>query len=144
MRQISPHVLFVGDRGDVRDLVALRRAGVSAIVDLAVNESPLNPPREMVYCRFPLDDGAGNSRAVLRSAMEAVATLLRNKIQTLVVCSAGMSRAPSVAAGAVSLVTGVSARECLAEVVRGGPADVSPGFWGELVAVVADLKRVGF
>lgn len=103
------------------------------MVDLAVNEAPLAPPREMVYGRFPMVDGAGNERGVLRAAVETTASLLRARVSTLVFCSAGMSRSPAVAAAALAMVTGRSAGDWLAEIAKGGGVDVSWAFWGEVL-----------
>ncbi len=144
MRQLLPHPLFVGHRGDTRDLISLWRGGIAAIVDLAVNELPLTPPREMVYCRFPTVDGEGNTRALIRGAIEVTASLIRSRVMTLVMCSAGMSRSPAIAAGAIAVVGLRPPGECLVEVTQGAAADVSPGFWGDVVAVVAEIRRVGF
>lgn len=137
VRQIQPWRLWVGDRGDVREPARLVRAGIEAVVDLALEELPIALPREVVSCRFPLVDGAGNERGLVRAAVEAVAGLVNARVATLVVCSAGMSRSPSVAAGAMARVTGRAAAECLGEVTNGFAADVSPGLWGEVLAAVA-------
>jgi hypothetical protein len=57
----------------------------------------------------------------------------------LVFCSGGMSRSPAIAAGALSLLTGKPAPECLRTVVSGAPADLSPGLWSQ----VEDLLAAG-
>ncbi len=59
--------------------------------------------RDLVYCRFPLVDGAGNDARILKMAVHTVAELLRKEVKTLVFCSAGMSRAPSIAAAALTV-----------------------------------------
>lgn len=141
MRVVQGYTLAIGHRGDTRDYVGLRKAGVVAIVDLAVNELPLTPPREMVYCRFPMVDGAGNTRALIRGAIEVTTSLVRSRVMTLVMCSAGMSRSPAIAAGAIAVVGLRAPGECLVEVTQGAAADVSPGFWGDVVAVVAEMRR---
>jgi hypothetical protein len=89
MRPLHPHSLVLGHAGDTRDFSALRRAGIVTLVDLAVNEPPLSPPRELVYCRFPLGDGAGNGRGVLHAAIETTVSLVRGRVPTLLFCSAG-------------------------------------------------------
>jgi hypothetical protein len=93
-----------------------------------------------VSCRFPLLDGAGNERGLVRAAVETVAGLVRSRVPTLVVCSAGMSRSPAVCAGALAIATERPAQECLGIVLNGGPADVSAGFWGEVTAAVASAR----
>jgi protein-tyrosine phosphatase len=137
VRHLAPHALWLGHADDARNLRAVLERGITAIVDLAVNEPPIGVTREIVYCRFPLVDGAGNPPWLLRSAVETTAALIRSGVPTLVACGLGMSRSPAVAAMAVALVTGRPAEECLADVLRSAPADVSPGLWREVVAVPA-------
>jgi hypothetical protein len=45
--------------------------------------------RELVYCRFPLVDGAGNPPWLLRAAVETVAGFVRAGVPTLVFCGPG-------------------------------------------------------
>src|SRR4051812_27081752 len=113
MRAIPGHPLWLGHVGDARDLRRVLSAGIRALVDLALNEPPAAVTRELVYCRFPLVDGAGTPPWLLRSAIQAVAGLLRGGIPTLVFCGGGMSRSPAIAAAALSLVSGKAAAECL-------------------------------
>jgi hypothetical protein len=72
MRQVATLSLWLGHAGDGRDSAALHASGISAVVDLAMNEPPAVPARELVYCRFPLLDGAGNPPWRLRAAVETV------------------------------------------------------------------------
>lgn len=136
MRRIQPYPLWLGHVGDIRDLRGVLAAGIEAIVDLALNEPPAVVTRELVYCRFPLVDGAGNPPWLLRTTVETVAMLLRATTPTLVFCGAGMSRSPAVVAGAVARVRGCSPSEALALVSSTGPCDVSPGLWQEIVAAI--------
>ena len=137
MRQILPYSLWLGHVGDVRDLRGVLAAGIAALVDLALNEPPAAVTRELVYCRFPLVDGSGNPTWLLRAAVETTAGLLREGVPTLVYCGAGMSRAPAVAAAAISLVSGDLPDACLTAVAQSGPSDVSPALWREIRAIVA-------
>lgn len=139
MRRIEPHALWIGHVGNARDAQALREAGITALVDLAINELPTTPPREMVCCRFPLDDGGGNPMWLLTAAIETTAALLRHGQRTMVFCGAGMSRSPSIAAAALALVTGRTPEDCLHEIASTGPTDVAPALWGACCAVV--LRR---
>src|SRR5262249_26770590 len=79
------------------------------LIDLALEEPPVPLTRELVYCRFPLLDGAGNSPWLLRAALDTTAALLASRVPTLVFCGAGMSRSPAVAAAALAIVEGHSA-----------------------------------
>jgi protein-tyrosine phosphatase len=135
MHQIPRSSLWLGHVGDVHDVRAVLSADILAVVDLAANEPPVSLPRELLYCRFPLVDGAGNAPWLLRAAVETVAGLLRAAVPTLVYCSAGMSRSPAVAAAALAAVSGRSPEACLAMMSQSGATDVSPGLWQDLAHV---------
>jgi hypothetical protein len=138
MRQIVPYSMWLGHAGDARDLRRVLSAGIAALVDLALNEPPVVVTRDLVYCRFPLIDGAGNPAWLLRAALEVMAGFLRRRTPQLICCSNGMSRSPALAAGALALAEGKSLRDCLASVARFGPADVSPSLWNDVVAAIED------
>lgn len=143
MRRIEPHQLWIGHAGDSSDVARLRATGIRAIVDLAANELPLTDrlSREMVYCRYPLSDGAKNDRWIVRCALRAIVEFLRAEEPTLVFCSAGMSRSPAMVAGAIAILTGKDAAECLQAVVADGPSDVSHAMWDAVVGAVRELKQ---
>ncbi len=141
MRRVDGRSLWIGPAGDPRDPLRLAEAGVAAAVDLALNESPAVVRRDLIACRFPLVDGAGNPPWLLRAAVATVAGLLRDDVPTLVCCGGGMSRAPAVAAAALALARGIDLDEALRLATRDGPADVSPALWRELLA--ATLRRDG-
>ena len=136
MRLVPPYSLWIGNAGDVRRIEALVDAGIEAVVDLAANEPVASLPREFLYLRFPLHDGAGNEARILRAAVNSVVELLRQNIPTLVACSAGMSRSPAITAAALATFTGRDPNDCLKECVAVGPADVSPSLWHEIVATL--------
>jgi len=46
-----------------------------------------------------------------------------------------MSRSPAIAAAAMALLTGRSPAEWLSKVGEGGPTDVSPGLWQDIVSL---------
>ena len=131
---MSPYSLWIGNAGDVRSVAELMDARIRAVIDLAANEPIAALPREIVYCRFPLFDGADNERWLLRVAIDTISELLRANVPTLVACSAGMSRSPALAAAAIARVSGRDANECLLACVASGPEDVSPALWNEVVA----------
>jgi hypothetical protein len=135
MRQVPGYSLWLGHVGDVRDLRALLSAGIFAVVDLALNEPPAVVTRELVYCRFPLVDGAGNPPWIVRVAIDAVAALLRSEVPTLLYCGAGMSRSPVIAAAVVASLRECSLSNGLAAIVQSGPLDISPGLLAEVQAV---------
>ena len=132
MHQIKPHLLWIGHAGDGRNMQEILATGIRAIVQLALEEPPIHPPRDLVFCRIPLIDGIGNDPVLLNLAVDTVATLQRSRIATLVCCAGGMSRSPAIAAAALSAVERMPLEECLRIVTESYPADVLPGFWDEV------------
>src|SRR6266511_2953700 len=114
MRRIEPYPLWLGHIGDARDPRRVLDAGITALVDLAVEEVPAVKVRELVYCRIPLEDGTGNTPELLQLAMQTVVGLLQARMPTLVLCGAGMSRSPAIASAALALWTGQTCEDCLA------------------------------
>ncbi len=76
MREVITEKLWIGNAFDARDISGVLDLGIAAIVDLAMEELPIQFPRDVVYCRFPLIDGAGNQPAVLRTAIETIASFM--------------------------------------------------------------------
>ena len=136
MRQVPPHPVWIGHAGDGRDFRALLDANIQAVVQLALEEPPLQPPRELICCRFPLVDGEGNSPTVLALAATTIAQLLRRAVPTLVCCGNGMSRAPALAAAGLALLLGEKPESCLLQVLGEHGGDVSPALWNEVRLVV--------
>jgi protein-tyrosine phosphatase len=141
MNQIQPHPLWVGHAGDCRNFRALFDAGIEAVVQLAVDEPAVAMPREFISCRFPLLDGTDNRPELVSMAIRTLAGLLRAQIPTLVCCGSGLSRSPTIAAAALSLVTGRPPDECLSLVAETRPRDVTPGLWNEVQEVLASIDQ---
>lgn len=135
MREIVRQLLWLGNTSDARDASLLLDSGVAALVDLALEELPPQVPRELAYCRFPLLDGAGNPAGLLHAAICATASLIRERVPTLVCCSSGMSRSPAIVAVALALARGDTPEYCLEQVVAGCPHDVSPRLWSDVMTV---------
>ena len=129
MRNVFSELLYVGNAMDARDLRSIYDNGIRAVVDLAINERPAQLAREIVYCRYPLHDGDGNQDVLITLAVRTIVTLIRDSTPTLVACSAGMSRAPTIAAASLALHTGRDPDECLLQVISNAPNDVSPILW---------------
>jgi protein-tyrosine phosphatase len=129
MREILPGKLWIGNTGDGRDPGRLLAAGVAAGINLAAEEPSPILPRSMVYCHFPIVDGAPDAQGILAIAIQALVSLLKNQVPTLVYCGAGMSRSPAVVAAALSIVQGGAPEKRLQEIVSGQPHDVSPRLW---------------
>ncbi len=140
MQQITPYSLWLGHIGDVNRPEQISQAGIQALVDLADNEKPTLVFRDLVYCRIPIVDGAGNAEWLLRLAVETVAALLRANVSTLVFCSAGLSRSPSIAAASISSVEGKPLAFGLARLRGAGSFDISPALWSNLEAIFDDHR----
>ena len=100
MRTILASLLWPANAAELRDVRSVLALGITAVVDLAASEPPVVYPRDIVYLRIPLNDGAGNPQAVLRLAINSTADLIRAGRPMLVACNAGMSRSPAIVAAA--------------------------------------------
>jgi protein-tyrosine phosphatase len=134
MNQITPYPLWIGHAGECRAFEDAFARDIQVVVQLAVEEPPLQPPRELVYFRFPLLDGKGNDPEVLRLAIHCVAALMQQRIPTLVGCGAGMSRSPAILAAALSIIEHTDLRKCLTRLTQLHRTDLSAGFWDDVVA----------
>ncbi|HWY85672.1 MAG TPA: hypothetical protein VNX28_03055 [Gemmataceae bacterium] len=132
MRQILPYSLWLGHAGDGRDFRAVLDAGIKSVVQLAAEEAPLQLPRDLIFCRFPLLDGPGNDQTFLYLATITVANQLEKRLPILVCCGGGMSRSPAVAAAALAMIYQESPEDCLKRIAAHHPADVDPGLWNEV------------
>ncbi len=133
MDRIKPFPLWLGHAGDCQDIARLSDLGIEAVVQLAVEEPQAPLPRDILLVRVPLLDGTGNRAALLRLAVQSVAGLLKDRIPTLVCCSAGASRSPAIAACALAIIQKKSPAECLELVYDFRKTDVSPGLWQDLL-----------
>jgi hypothetical protein len=140
MNEIEGHLLWVGHAGDGRAFQQLFAAGIQVVVQVAAEEMPPQPPRDLICCHFPLLDGAGNRPQLLSLAISTVASVLRMRMPTLVCCGAGMSRSPAIAAAALAVVHGEAPEKWLERITRCHPSDVSPGLWNELVTLLPSLS----
>ena len=135
MRSAIPQRLWIGTATDARDISAVLARGIIAIVDLAMEEPAIHTPRDIVYCRVPLVDGAGNRPEIIRAAVDLAASLIESRVPTLVACGAGMSRSPIIVAAAVARVEGKTLEQSLEEITAGVVHDVSTSLWAEIKAV---------
>ena len=134
MREVLSSLLWIGNARDARDVKGVLDLGISAVIDLAIEEPPILFPREIVYCRLPLIDGDENQQSVLQTAITTLARFIQAEVPTLVACSAGMSRAPAIVAGALSNTNAITLEEAIQQVAETGPCDVSPGLWNQIEA----------
>jgi hypothetical protein len=136
MREIRSGQLWLGNARDGCDFERLFALGIAAVVNVAIEEPSCAIPRSMTYCRFPVLDGSQETEGILRVAIHTVASLLKNRIPTLVCCGAGMSRSPAISAAAISLVEGGDPTEQLQQLTEGQPHDISPRLWQTIEATL--------
>ncbi len=136
MRRVAGRQLWIGHAGDLRDARAVLDAGIAAVVELADSEPHAALPRDLIRCRFPLSDDANNPPWLIRLAVRTVAAMLEAGIPVLICCSAGMSRSVCLAAAGLALAEKLTIEDELKVVVGAGPADVSPGFYSQMVDAV--------
>ena len=129
MHEIIPSRLWIGNVGDARDVRNVLNLGVTAVIDLACNELPIEVPRDIVYLRFPIVDGTGNSSKLLRLAIETTSGIIKDGTPALVFCSAGLSRA-----AAIAVVEGGGFDESLKKIGLHVAHDVLPGLWIDVKA----------
>ena len=141
MVEVEAGRLWIGNAGDARDPRGLFDLGFSAVVDLAVDEPPAVLPREMIYCRIPLVDSDGNSDSTLKFAVQTVVGLLAAGKQTIVACSAGMSRSPAIAAAALAVTRETDPDDVLSEVGHARALEVSPPLWEQLTRLIPEVRR---
>jgi hypothetical protein len=136
MHTIIPDLLWIGNAQDLRDVKAALALGIKAVIDLAANEPPVLYPRDIAYCRFPLNDGTENDPTILRLAVASTADFVKARVPTLVACSAGMSRSPALVAAAIAMTEDQSPDDVLRRIASTGPHDVAPLLWAEIKQVV--------
>jgi protein-tyrosine phosphatase len=132
MREVIPKVLWIGNAKEARDVKAVLGLGITAVVDLAMEETPILFPRDVAYCRFPLVDGAGNTPALIEAAIATTVSFIRGKVPALVACDGGMSRSPAIVAAALAAIEETSPEQALERVAAAGPHDISTTFWKEV------------
>lgn len=132
MRHVHLKLLHVGNAGEARDLRLLYDRGIQGVVDLAIDEAPATLGRDLIYCRYPIIDGAGNADELISLAIETVCSLVEKQFSTLVACSVGMSRAPLIAAASLARMTNRPVDDCLSVVLEDAPNDVSPVLWNQV------------
>lgn len=142
MHAVIPDILWIGHAGDLRTPAAIEQAGIRAIVQLALAEPIPSLSRELLIAHIPLMDGPGNAPAMIAAAIDLTASLIRSSTRTLLCCSAGMSRSPAIAAGAISVARGMNITEALRRVVNSRPHDLSPAVWDSVCEVV-ESRRSG-
>ena len=141
MLEVQDDLLWIGHAGDIRQPRLLFDVGIVAIVDLAYEEFVAELPRQLIYCRFPINDGGGNRPSVLRQAVQCVVDLLASGTQTLVACSAGMSRSPTIAAFALAAHLSQSPDHALDHIVNRKPCDINRTLWNDVATIFSNVRH---
>lgn len=139
MNKIKELPLWIGNASDLRDLKQLYDQEIQAVLALAAEEPISTFGRDLIYCRIPILDGIGNSSARLKFAIETLIKLLVDNVSTLVVCSAGLSRTPCIAAGAISILSQTAPEECLKTISDHQRLDVSSSLCSDVLKVFSQL-----
>jgi len=140
MHEIHPNLLWLGNASDVREPIPLFEAGISAVVDLAAEESPALLPRQFIYCRFPLLDGSGNTASVLLNCIQTIVDFLDTKTRTLVACSAGMSRSPVITSFALAAFLGQSPDQVVKRIGTIRSLELKSDLWKDASNVFSQVR----
>jgi protein-tyrosine phosphatase len=141
MHEIYPNLLWLGNAQDAREPRPLFEAGIRAVVDVALDELPARLPRELVYCRFPLEDGSGNDSTILRLAIQCLIDLLALGTRSLVACSAGMSRSPTIAAYALAAYLNDSPDSVIAQIANIRSLEIHPQLWNDAASIMSQIRQ---
>jgi len=140
MFEVHSRLLWIGNTQDVREPGFLFAAGIAAVVDVAYEEPPARLPRELIYCRFPLNDGGDNDPTILFQAVQCVADLLACGTRTIVVCSAGMSRSPTIAAFALATHLNQSPHEVVSRIATSKALELTGPLWDAVANISSRIR----
>lgn len=139
MVEIHPNLLWIGNSHYARDVRTLSAIQIEAVVDLAYEEPPAQLPRQLIYCRFPINDGGGNDASMLRSAVSCTVRLLCEGTKTLVACGAGRSRSPIVASFALAQQLGDTPDKVVARLADRTSLEVNPILWNDVKQAASQI-----
>ena len=141
MHEIQSGLLLIGHALDIREPKPLFDAGIEAVVDVAYEEPPARLPRQMIYCRFPLNDGGGNAASTICQAVQTLVDLLASETPTIVACSAGMSRSPTIAAFGLAVHLGLEPEDALAKISETKALEINGVLWNDVAKVLPQVRR---
>ena len=141
MHELHPNLLWLGHAFDVREPRPLFDAGITAVVDVAFEEPPAELPRQLLYLRFPLNDGGGNGSPVLRLAVQSLVDLLHTETRTIVACSAGMSRSPTIAVFALACHLDIAPEVALERIADIKSLEIKGQLWSDVADVFPSVRR---
>ena len=140
MLKIPNTTVWLGNASDLRDIPGMLNNGVTAIVDLAIEEPLPRIPRTTNYCRFTLTDDGENNPATIRAAVLSASAFIDGGHVTAVCCNAGLNRSPSIAAAALSYLSADTPAQSLEYVATVKNIDVNPALWTQIVGVLSDME----
>ena len=141
MIEIHSELLWIGNAFDVRQPRNIFDAGIAAVIDVAYEEPPAQVPRQLTYCRFPLNDGGGNDPGLLFQTLLTATNFIRAEIRTLIACSAGLSRSPTVAAFALAHHLDEDPGEVLARIADFKALELSQDLWADMLVAFDMLPQ---
>jgi protein-tyrosine phosphatase len=147
MHEVEPNRLWVGNADDARNPQPIFDNQISVVIDVAFEEKPATLPqkpatlpRQLIYCRFPLNDGGGNDPATLQLAMQCVVDCLRHEMTVLVACSAGLSRSPVIAAMALAHFDNITPEAAIGRIAQTKTLEVNGVLWSDAVKLFPLLR----
>jgi hypothetical protein len=135
--------MWIGNAADARSAASRIEQGFNVVVDLALDEPPAVLPRELIYMRFPINDGAGNDKITLAAAIKTIAMLSELPgLKIAVCCSAGLSRSPAIVAAGIAIAKDRSPEQTLTKMAtQNSRYDVSPALWSDISDVCTTSLR---
>ena len=140
MHEIERNLLWIGHAFDVREPRPLFDVGIKAVIDVAYEEPPAQIPRQLIYCRIPLNDGGGNHPNALLQTLRTATGLLESNTRTIIACSAGMSRSPTVAAFSLAYHLSVDPDDVITRISAIKSLELKPELWAEVLAAFKKMK----
>ena len=113
------------------------------MIDVAYEEPAATIPRQLTYCRFPLNDGGGNDPTTVRLALKTAIELLQSETATLIACSAGMSRSPTLAAFAMAFHLDEPPDNAIARIAEIKALELKQELWADMLLAFNKLKPNG-
>ena len=141
MNEIHSELLWIGNAFDVRQPRSVFDARIAAVIDVAYEEPPTQVPRQLTYCRFPLNDGGGNDPVLLFQTLLTATNFIRAEIRTLIACSAGLSRSPTVAAFALAHHLDEDPDSVLSRIADIKALELNPDLWADMHVAFSKLPQ---
>ena len=89
----------------------------------------------------PLNDGAGNEPKLLLHAVRTVVDLIESGTRTMVGCSFGMSRSPTIAAFALAALLGEEPQAVITRIGETKSLEIKGPLWNDVAEVFPRVRR---